>query len=181
MNCLNLSLLQAITKGFFADFPPAVKEAAEPIVNARYVQLVSLVLMYYSLFIVLKFMVEWVRTCYLLQQNHITSLIWGIYPNAFKVMNYSILMYYVKTWLSITGVLQADPGIIREHTQIFRLFCHECQRVFHDRLIDKTDKDYFNGILSEMSLKHFSKVHNHINQQVQHHVVVMLCVGHCSW
>lgn len=74
-----------------------------------------------------------------------------------------------------TGVLQADPGIIREHVQVFRLFCHECQRVFHDRLIDKTDKDYFNGILSEMSLKHFSKVCNHIR-----YIVMMLCVGYSS-
>jgi len=56
------------------------------------------------------------------------------------------------------GVLQADPGVIREHDQIFRLYCHECQRVFHDRLVDKTDKRYFYGILSEMSSKHFSKV-----------------------
>lgn len=56
------------------------------------------------------------------------------------------------------GVLQADPGVIREHNQIFRLFCHECQRVFHDRLINKTDKKYFYGILSEMASKHFSKV-----------------------
>lgn len=40
---------------------------------------------------------------------------------------------------------------------MFRLFCHECQRVFHDRLINKTDKKYFYGILSEMSSKHFSK------------------------
>lgn len=71
----------------------------------------------------------------------------------------------VNIWLSVTGVLQADPGVIREHAQIYRLFCHECQRVFHDRLIDKTDKDYFNGILSEMSLKHFSKVvHSHTQQ-----------------
>ena len=57
-----------------------------------------------------------------------------------------------------TGVLQADPGVIREHEHIYRLFCHECQRVFHDRLIDKTDKKYFYDILSEMSSKHFSKV-----------------------
>lgn len=57
-----------------------------------------------------------------------------------------------------SGVLQADPGVIREHDHIFRLFCHECQRVFHDRLIDKTDKKYFHGILSEMSSKYFSKV-----------------------
>lgn len=56
------------------------------------------------------------------------------------------------------GVLQADPGVIREHEHIYRLFCHECQRVFHDRLVDKTDKKYFYGILSEMSSKYFSKV-----------------------
>ena len=64
------------------------------------------------------------------------------------------------------GVLQADPGVIREHDHIFRLFCHECQRVFHDRLIDKTDKKYFYGILSEMSSKYFSKVEGkclHVN------------------
>ena len=56
------------------------------------------------------------------------------------------------------GVLQADPGVIREHNHIFRLYCHECQRVFHDRLVDSHDKTYFNTMLSEMSYKHFSKV-----------------------
>ena len=61
----------------------------------------------------------------------------------------------------ILGVLQADPGVIREHDQVFRLYCHECQRVFHDRLVDKTDKRYFYGILSEMASKHFSKVSLH--------------------
>ena len=57
-----------------------------------------------------------------------------------------------------SGVLQADPRVIREHNQIFRLYCHECQRVFHDRLIDCQDKAYFNAMLSEMASKHFSKV-----------------------
>ena len=51
--------------------------------------------------------------------------------------------------------------MIREHDQIFRLYCHEAQRVFHDRLINKADKRYFYGILSEMSSKHFSKVSEH--------------------
>lgn len=58
----------------------------------------------------------------------------------------------------LAGVLQADPGVIRDAGQIFRLFCHEAQRVFHDRLINKEDKRYFNTILSEMSQKHFSQV-----------------------
>ena len=63
----------------------------------------------------------------------------------------------------LIGVLQADPGVIREHDHIYKLYCHECQRVFHDRLIDKTDKKYFYGILAEMSMKHFSKVRNIFN------------------
>ncbi|XP_058967936.2 dynein axonemal heavy chain 6 [Pocillopora verrucosa] len=57
----------------------------------------------------------------------------------------------------IQGVLQADPGVIRDAGQIFRLFCHEAQRVFHDRLINKEDKRYFNAIMSEMAQKHFSQ------------------------
>ena len=56
------------------------------------------------------------------------------------------------------GILQADPGVIRDKQQIFRLFCHECQRVFHDRLINREDKTYFNTILSEMSSRYFSMV-----------------------
>jgi len=33
--------LQAIMKGFFAEFPPPVKEAAESIVNARWVSVLK--------------------------------------------------------------------------------------------------------------------------------------------
>ena len=58
----------------------------------------------------------------------------------------------------ILGVLQADPGVIREKEQIFRLFCHEAQRVFHDRLINNEDKTYFNEMLGEMAQKHFQTV-----------------------
>lgn len=71
---------------------------------------------------------------------------------------YSSELNFLPLLYPLPGVLQADPGVIREHNQIFRLFCHECQRVFHDRLINKTDKKYFYGILSEMASKHFSKV-----------------------
>ena len=100
-----------------------------------------------------------------------------------KCIQGDVLLYHsiVRLNMTITGVLQADPGIIRDHVQIYRLFCHECQRVFHDRLIDKTDKDYFNGILSEMSLKHFSKVSEPQSTSVVHHYGDVVCyVGHCS-
>ncbi|XP_074253757.1 dynein axonemal heavy chain 6 isoform X5 [Saimiri boliviensis] len=55
----------------------------------------------------------------------------------------------------VQGILQCDSGTIREEIQIFRLFCHECQRVFHDRLINNEDKHYFHVILTEMANKHF--------------------------
>ncbi|KAM5227834.1 dynein axonemal heavy chain 6 [Ctenodactylus gundi] len=55
----------------------------------------------------------------------------------------------------VQGILQCDSGTIREEMQIFRLFCHECQRVFHDRLINNEDKQYFHVILTEMANKHF--------------------------
>ena len=41
---------------------------------------------------------------------------------------------------------------------IFRLFCHEALRVFHDRLISWEDKHYFCTILAEMANKHFGQV-----------------------
>ena len=66
-------------------------------------------------------------------------------------MLYQHLSYFV-------GVVQADTSVIRDKEQIFRLFCHEAQRVFHDRLINNEDKRYFNGMLSEMAQKHFSIV-----------------------
>ncbi|XP_074141707.1 dynein axonemal heavy chain 6 isoform X2 [Sminthopsis crassicaudata] len=56
----------------------------------------------------------------------------------------------------VQGILQCDSAIVREEMQIFRLFCHECQRVFHDRLINSEDKQYFHTMLSEMAGKHFA-------------------------
>ena len=59
---------------------------------------------------------------------------------------------------SSSGMLQADPGIIRDRPQIFRLFVHETQRVFHDRLINSEDKMFFHQIMAEMASKHFGEV-----------------------
>uniref|UniRef100_A0A8D3CE91 Dynein, axonemal, heavy chain 6 n=1 Tax=Scophthalmus maximus TaxID=52904 RepID=A0A8D3CE91_SCOMX len=51
----------------------------------------------------------------------------------------------------VQGMLQCESSQVRDKNQIFRLFCHECQRVFHDRLINNQDKTYFNTIVSEMA------------------------------
>ncbi|XP_051560675.1 dynein axonemal heavy chain 6 [Myxocyprinus asiaticus] len=56
----------------------------------------------------------------------------------------------------VQGMLQCESTTVRDQTQIFRLFCHECQRVFHDRLINNEDKTYFNTMISEIASKYFS-------------------------
>ncbi|XP_026216049.1 dynein heavy chain 6, axonemal isoform X2 [Anabas testudineus] len=55
----------------------------------------------------------------------------------------------------VQGILQCESSQVRDKNQIFRLFCHECQRVFHDRLINNQDKTYFNTIVCEMASKYF--------------------------
>ncbi|CAH8560243.1 unnamed protein product [Schistosoma turkestanicum] len=57
----------------------------------------------------------------------------------------------------IQGVLQGDVNVIRNKQSISRLFYHEAQRVFHDRLINQEDKMFFNQILSEMAQKYFGE------------------------
>ncbi|XP_028284655.1 dynein heavy chain 6, axonemal [Parambassis ranga] len=56
----------------------------------------------------------------------------------------------------VQGILQCEPGQVRDKTQVFRLFCHECQRVFHDRLINSEDKTYFNTLICEMASRYFN-------------------------
>ncbi|CBY22454.1 unnamed protein product [Oikopleura dioica] len=51
----------------------------------------------------------------------------------------------------IQGMLRADPAVVRDEAGIFRLFCHETSRVFHDRLIDHEDKSYFNSMMLEVA------------------------------
>lgn len=60
--------------------------------------------------------------------------------------------------MHISGILQADIGSVRESKQIFRLFCHESLRVFHDRLTTAEDKASFYAILVEMANKFFGEV-----------------------
>uniref|UniRef100_A0A7N8WQ61 Dynein, axonemal, heavy chain 6 n=1 Tax=Mastacembelus armatus TaxID=205130 RepID=A0A7N8WQ61_9TELE len=60
----------------------------------------------------------------------------------------------------VQGILQCEPSQVRDKNQIFRLFCHECQRVFHDRLINQQDKIYFNTIICEMASKNKNPTNN---------------------
>lgn len=55
----------------------------------------------------------------------------------------------------IQGILQADTTNYTNQLQILRLFYHESMRVFHDRLINNEDRDYFKQLLREISIKFF--------------------------
>ncbi|XP_059176449.1 dynein axonemal heavy chain 6-like [Physella acuta] len=57
----------------------------------------------------------------------------------------------------VQGILQADIGIFREKLQMFRLFIHETQRVFHDRLINHEDKFFFHKLMADIAAKHFNE------------------------
>ena len=48
------------------------------------------------------------------------------------------------------------PGIIKEHEAFFRLWIHEVTRVFHDRLINDEDRDWFYQSMIEISSKHLN-------------------------
>eukprot|EP00741_Cyanophora_paradoxa_P000409 tig00000404_g400.t1 len=48
------------------------------------------------------------------------------------------------------GVLMAKPTVISHSDQMVRLWMHECLRVFHDRLINNEDKNYFTNLLAEL-------------------------------
>lgn len=47
----------------------------------------------------------------------------------------------------IQGVLSADVKTVTQETDIVRIWVHECQRVFQDRLVDKTDKSWFKELV----------------------------------
>ncbi|XP_061882783.1 dynein axonemal heavy chain 6 [Entelurus aequoreus] len=72
----------------------------------------------------------------------------------------------------VQGMLQCESSQVRDKNQIFRLFCHECQRVFHDRLINAQDKEYFNTIVCETAMKYFS-----INLQPSYFVTEPIIFG----
>lgn len=54
------------------------------------------------------------------------------------------------------GILQAKPQSISSKTDMARLFFHESSRVFHDRLINASDRNFFNLTALELIEKNFA-------------------------
>ena len=57
----------------------------------------------------------------------------------------------------IQGVLSVDPGSILSADDVFRVWIHECKRIFQDRLIDATDQNWFHDMQALVVSKHFKK------------------------
>ncbi|XP_028393421.1 dynein heavy chain 6, axonemal-like isoform X2 [Dendronephthya gigantea] len=49
----------------------------------------------------------------------------------------------------VLGLLQADSMAVTTRDQMTLLFAHEATRVFHDRLVEKEDRQFFYGVLME--------------------------------
>nr|XP_031828293.1 dynein heavy chain 6, axonemal [Nomia melanderi] len=50
----------------------------------------------------------------------------------------------------IQGIMQVRATVIKQPQEMYRLFYHECLRVFHDRLINVEDKSYFYRLLNNI-------------------------------
>lgn len=50
-------------------------------------------------------------------------------------------------------MLQGSANLISEKEQFVRLWGHECLRIFHDRLVDDSDRTWFNHMLVEKVCK----------------------------
>ncbi|XP_015429803.1 PREDICTED: dynein heavy chain 6, axonemal, partial [Dufourea novaeangliae] len=50
----------------------------------------------------------------------------------------------------IQGIMQVNATFIKQPQEMYRLFYHECLRVFHDRLINTEDKSYFYRLLNNV-------------------------------
>lgn len=55
------------------------------------------------------------------------------------------------------GILMGEPESISLKDEFIRLWVHECVRVFHDRLIDDSDRSWFNTLMSN-TVKDFYSV-----------------------
>ncbi|XP_026666919.1 dynein heavy chain 6, axonemal [Ceratina calcarata] len=56
----------------------------------------------------------------------------------------------------IQGIMQVDATVVKQPTEMHRLFYHECLRVFHDRLINVQDKTYFYRLLNNICVGTFA-------------------------
>ncbi|XP_076676367.1 dynein heavy chain at 16F [Andrena cerasifolii] len=56
----------------------------------------------------------------------------------------------------IQGIMQVDATVVKQPMEMYRLFYHECLRVFHDRLINLEDKTYFFRLLNTICASTFA-------------------------
>jgi len=58
----------------------------------------------------------------------------------------------------VQGILMVEPNQVPETDALVRLWCHECARVFQDRLVDMQDKKWFTEVTRQILVEHFKVV-----------------------
>jgi dynein heavy chain len=73
------------------------------------------------------------------------------------------------------GMLMSDPNNVKEKDSFIRLWAHECLRVFHDRLIDDTDRTWFKDLIGQTVKEVFSLDYSKIRGE--HHNIIFCNFG----
>ena len=60
-----------------------------------------------------------------------------------------LFLHWFSLFKVILGLLQADSMAVTTRDQMTLLFAHEATRVFHDRLVEKEDRQFFFDVLME--------------------------------
>jgi dynein heavy chain, axonemal len=60
------------------------------------------------------------------------------------------------------GIAKSEPRAITKDDDLIKLWAHECQRVFADRLISQEDRDEFMSMLKSKVKEKFRKVYDTI-------------------
>ena len=65
-----------------------------------------------------------------------------------SVIDCEIYEFYIPSQV-MEGLLQAHPSVISLREHCAQLLGHEATRVFHDRLVDEADREFFYKVLSD--------------------------------
>ena len=53
------------------------------------------------------------------------------------------------------GMLMCQPSTVKDENTFIKVWIHECSRVFYDRLVNKTDKEWFLGFINKLLVHDF--------------------------
>ena len=71
---------------------------------------------------------------------------------------YLIYIYYVYFVIFLKGILFSTPDSLKSPLDLIRLWNHECNRVYKDKLVDNQDLDQYDKIQLDFNRKFFEVI-----------------------